>query len=688
MKKYRNGVIVFLTIAMLILTSLVSATTSKPGGATCTPDAIVEVSCDEPEIIIEKTVWNGTAWAEYAEVSLGDTVQFKGDVYNPNEYEIDFSGVIYDIFPDNLRYVNQSCTLLDFSPDVVEIVDWENNNVSWLRIPILPAGETFTFYYNATAVDCGLGTNNIYTQAYVMYSVENRIPVNDSDEATVYVECADEAEIIIEKTVWNGTAWAEYAEVSLGDTVQFKGDVYNPNEYEIDFSGVIYDRFPDNLRYINESSTLLGLTEHVFEVVDLENNTVYWYRVPIIPPGEVLTFTFNATAVDCGLGINNITADAYVMYSVEKQISINDIYTQAYVVHSVKERSPVNDSDEATVYVDCLSPPVANVSVEKYVKWNCTPPFKKYVDAEIGDFVVFKLFVNNTGDTLLDIVVDDELPDGLSYVLDSASPLPDDVSGNTLTWYFYSVEPGGSIVITFNANVTDYGTHVNTVNVSAFETCSHVWYYAQANAIVYVRSTSDTEPPIVEITKPKENWLYRNNIRIRPLLDKTKIIGYIRIKVKAEDASGIEKVEFYIDGQLEYTDTSSKYSWIWLPRSKEDHTIKVIAYDIAGNANSTELTVSIERGRPLLAIGAIGGFVLLINRLAKLRSEEEAEPPVEEPEEEPEEKPVEEPGEEPEAELEEEPEEEDYIFWYIIGGLSVILAMLLVGLFIGRKFYV
>jgi hypothetical protein len=338
------------------------------------------------------------------------------------------------------------------------------------------------------------------------------------------------------------------------------------------------------------------------------------------------------------------------------------------------------------------------VEVEKKV-WDAdNEKWAEEIYANVSEVIRFNISItyydvdgDGPGYMVKSITVVDTLPSGLEYAYNATmgeTSISSD--GQIVMWNLTGVElyDGQSVSLEFDANVTSYGTHVNTVNVSAFETCSHVWYYTQANAIVYVRSTNDTEPPTVEITKPKENWLYRNNIRIRPLSGKTKIIGYIRIKVNAEDASGIEKVEFYIDDQLEYTDTSSKYSWIWLPRSKEDHTIKVIAYDIAGNDNSSELTVSIGRSHPLLAIGAIGGSALLISRLVKLRSEEETEPPIEEPEEEPEEEPVEEPEEEPEAELEGELEEEDYIFWYIVGGLSVILAMLLVGLFIGGKFYV
>jgi len=442
MIKFQRELIIFLTIMMLICTSLFSVTTSKDDPDCSIDDSSVTPNVNnEYEIIIEKTVWNEAAWAEYAEVPLGDIVQFKGEVHNPNEYEIDFSGIIYDEFPDNLRYVNESCTLLDFTPDVVEEVDWENNNVTWHRIPPLQSGESHIFYFDATAVDCGLGINNLFTNAYVVVGLQQKVPVNDSDDATVNVNCDEPPSIEVEKLVWNGSCWSDYAEVDLGEIVQFKAIVHNPNEvYEIQFSGIIFDRFPDNLRYINGSSTIPTGTEEV----DWLSNMVTWSGMEPIPPGDSLIFTFDATAVDCGIGINNLSVIAYVVID--------------------HDRVPVNGSDEATVNVICEQPE-ANVSIEKYVKWDCTPPFKKQVDAEIGDFVIFKLYVNNTGDTPLDIVVVDELPEGLSYN-DSANPEPDEVSGNTITWYFYDIQPGSSIIITFKADVVDCGELVNLGSVA------------------------------------------------------------------------------------------------------------------------------------------------------------------------------------------------------------------------------
>ena len=443
--------------------------------------AIVELSCDEYEIIIDKWVKNGDSWAEYTEVSLGDIVCFKGEVYNPNDYDIDFSGVIYDVFPDNLKYVNESCSLLDLSEHLVEIVDPKNNSVYWHRIPILEPGESHIFYFNATAIDCGLEVNNLYTEADVIIGNTEKIPVNDSDDATVFVNCNEAPQISIEKMVWDECGWSEYTEVSLGDIVNFRVEVYNPNpEAVIRFSGYIYDIFPDNLRYVNGSLKVLREDNKWDEIVDWENNMVNWSMMKEIYPGEYINFTYNATAVDCGLGVNNIFVVAYTKIG-------ETVYN-------------LTGSDDTTVYVNCTPQEEANISVEKYVKRDCSTPYQKEVDAEIGDYVVFKLYVNNTGDTPLDITVIDELPAGLNYS-DYATPEPDEVNGKTLKWIFTDVQPEASIVITFYADVVECGEQVNQVSVTGIYEDQEV--NDQDTATVNVDCPD--EPGIEVIKSVKEN---------------------------------------------------------------------------------------------------------------------------------------------------------------------------------------
>jgi len=80
----------------------------------------------------------------------------------------------------------------------------------------------------------------------------------------------------------------------------------------------------------------------------------------------------------------------------------------------------------------------------------------------------------------------------------------------------------------------------------------------------------DQTPSMIELTKEK--------------------IGVNKIKFIAnanDDTSGVDKVEFYVEGMLESTVSSPPYEWIW----KGWRNVKVTAmvYDNAGNSNSSSM---------------------------------------------------------------------------------------------------
>ena len=124
-------------------------------------------------------------------------------------------------------------------------------------------------------------------------------------------------------------------------------------------------------------------------------------------------------------------------------------------------------------------------------------------------------------------------------------------------------------------------------------------YYADA-----VNATKISEggnlPPEVGITSPVKG---RINIFGSPILEKlrlfknTFLIGKTTINVYASDDSGIEKVEFYVDGELMETVKSEPYSWTLsrISTFKElfyhKHTIEVKAYDDTGKTSSDSIEV-------------------------------------------------------------------------------------------------
>jgi parallel beta-helix repeat protein len=97
-------------------------------------------------------------------------------------------------------------------------------------------------------------------------------------------------------------------------------------------------------------------------------------------------------------------------------------------------------------------------------------------------------------------------------------------------------------------------------------------------------------PLYVKIKSPQEDFLYFKNQKIMPFFT-TLIIGHINITVIAFDESGIDRVEFYIDGKLKSTITSPPYYWMWKEIKFFKHTIKAIAFNSTGNYKSDEITV-------------------------------------------------------------------------------------------------
>jgi len=80
--------------------------------------------------------------------------------------------------------------------------------------------------------------------------------------------------------------------------------------------------------------------------------------------------------------------------------------------------------------------------------------------------------------------------------------------------------------------------------------------------------------------------------RTKPTLTLTKQeIGLLEIKFTAQasdETSGIARVEFFLDGQLQYNDTQAPYEWTWTGIG--NHQVTATAYDLAGNSQSQSMS--------------------------------------------------------------------------------------------------
>ncbi|MFX1263297.1 MAG: Ig-like domain-containing protein [Promethearchaeota archaeon] len=98
-------------------------------------------------------------------------------------------------------------------------------------------------------------------------------------------------------------------------------------------------------------------------------------------------------------------------------------------------------------------------------------------------------------------------------------------------------------------------------------------------------------PPIVDILYPLESSL---------------LSGFVEIQVNATDESGIDRVEFSVDGSLLYVDTTYPYSYTWDSTAYFDgvHLLNVTAWSEDLKSNYHDIEVTIDNTAPLLIISA------------------------------------------------------------------------------------
>lgn len=131
----------------------------------------------------------------------------------------------------------------------------------------------------------------------------------------------------------------------------------------------------------------------------------------------------------------------------------------------------------------------------------------------------------------------------------------------------YSIDDGNWQEYTVLFEISEDGTHV--VN----------WYWVDKDGREWsgtgIELQIDQTPPTITLTK-----------QTFPL-DKNKL----KFKADVSDpASGVERVEFYLDGELQETLTSPPYDWEYVKADgdEEEHFVYAIVYDYAGHSEESE----------------------------------------------------------------------------------------------------
>ncbi len=121
-------------------------------------------------------------------------------------------------------------------------------------------------------------------------------------------------------------------------------------------------------------------------------------------------------------------------------------------------------------------------------------------------------------------------------------------------------------------------------------------YYADAaNATILIQGGN--LPPTIGMSLPEAGMLHLFGKPIfKTLFKSTILIGKTTVTAIAEDDLGIEKVEFYVDDELKFTDTEAPYEYSFnkvklIKRLIRQHTLKIIAYDIEDKNAIVEIKI-------------------------------------------------------------------------------------------------
>ncbi len=133
----------------------------------------------------------------------------------------------------------------------------------------------------------------------------------------------------------------------------------------------------------------------------------------------------------------------------------------------------------------------------------------------------------------------------------------------------------------FNWNTAVLANGSYTLSTKAYDAAGNVGQ-SSATIVTVNNPVPDTLAPTVSVTSPVNN---------------ATVSGTVSVSAAASDNVGVTKVEFYVNGKLQTSDTASPYSFSWNTAllANGSYELTTTAYDAAGNiAQSSIVTITVN----------------------------------------------------------------------------------------------
>ena len=352
------------------------------------------------------------------------------------------------------------------------------------------AGDQVRVTYCADVVDCGVFVNTVNVSGSLCsYSGGCGDDVFAIDNASVDVVCGPGLSVSKDVSL-DGNVWMDDVDSFVGDMVWFRITVENSGYEELVTVSVL-DDLPGFLEFnevISDGGADLNLSN------DTDGFELKWV-FENLSQGEVVELVFTADVV----GINDDEeCNLVVVNSCIPDLSVSDTACVSVGDGLFVDKKVWND-DEWVEHVSVLP--------GESVLWNVTIGFSSVSDTSL---VFNPEWVN------------DSLPDGLSYVNDSAvlfgvdSVAEPEVVDGVLMWTLPEVllQHGDWFSIVFETvvagNVSSGSELVNMVNVTGL-ICNHTWVTETDSASIIIETCSDSFITCEKLVR-KDNGQWKNTI--------------------------------------------------------------------------------------------------------------------------------------------------------------------------------
>jgi Bacterial Ig domain len=280
-------------------------------------------------------------------------------------------------------------------------------------------------------------------------------------------------------------------------------------------------------------------------------------RSDVIPPGVTIVYPTEGTVVSAN---TQIKIEAY-----DDKLSKVWAYVDGNLIGETKTKPFLIDL-EIAAYQDGLNHTVQAFASDKTGNLGSSGVVN-FIVAETDDVIDPTVTILNpqSGQTVEDTVrvvavaLDERAIQKVAFFIDGDSVGLDDT-------YPYH----------YNWDTKPYADSTNhTIYAKAFDTGNNTGTSAVVSVTVY--PSTDLTPPGAIMTYPLTGQI---------------VFDTVTVTVEASDNKGVAMIEFFVDGQLQFTDTQAPYQFEWNTIPYADgatHSLYAKAYDLTGNATTTAI---------------------------------------------------------------------------------------------------